>query len=235
MSTSESPQRALEWLLYACRTPYADEVIEIVWRTGGSAAVFVDNLPDPPASRLGAVLGPADLTDAQKRLPVLIPLVTPGHRHEVEAEACALGLTRFPVLVDPSAIVARTADIGKGSIVNAQSMIGAHAGLGRFVHVNRSTSIGHDARIEDYVSMGPGCVLAGHVTLETGCFVGAGAILGPNVRVGANAIVGVGAVVLQNVPPGVTVIGNPARIVRTQGTGYGGAAVPVSARKIVSL
>lgn len=232
---SESPLKALEWLLYACRTPYADEVVEIVWRTGGSTAVFVDNLPDPPASRLGLVLRPTDLTAAQKRLPALIPLITPGHRHEVEAEVRALGLTRFPVLVDPSAIVARTADIGEGSIVNAQSMIAAHAELGRFVHVNRSTSIGHDARIEDYVTMGPGCVLAGHVTLEAGCFIGAGAVLGPNVRVGANAIVAVGAVVLQSIPPNVTVIGNPARIVRTQGTGYGGGAVPVPARKIVAL
>jgi sugar O-acyltransferase (sialic acid O-acetyltransferase NeuD family) len=232
---SKRRPKAVDWLLYACRTPYADEIVEIIWRTDGTAAVFVDNLPDPPASRLGAVIRPADLTAAQKRLPTLIPLITPGHRYEVEAEARALGLARFPALIDPSAIVARTADIGEGSVVNAQAMIGAHALLGRFVHVNRSVSIGHDARIEDYVTMGPGCVLAGHVTLETGCFVGAGAILGPNVRVGANAIVGIGAVVLQNIPPNVTVIGNPARIVRTQSTGYGGAAVPAAARKIFSL
>lgn len=230
-----APPARADWLLYACRTAYAAEVIEIIWRTGGCSSVLVDNLPDPPVCPLGPTVRPSDLTEAELRQPALIPLITPGHRYQIEKEARALGFLDFPPLIDPSTIVARTASVGEGSIVNAQAMIGAQSRLGRFVHVNRSASIGHDADIQDYVTLGPACVLAGNVTLETGCFIGAGAIIAPNVRIGANVIVSAGAVVLQSVPPNVTLMGNPARVVRTQSTGYGGVAIPVEVQKIFSI
>lgn len=215
-----------DWLLYACRTAYAAEVVEIIWRTGGVPSVLVDNLPDPPLCPLGPVVRPSDLTEAELRQPALIPLITPGHRYQVETEARALGFADFPALVDPSAIVARTASVGEGSIVNAQVVIGAQARLGRFVQVNRSASIGHNADIEDYVTLGPACVLAGHVILESGCFIGAGAILAPKVRIGRNTVISAGAVVVKDVPDGAVMIGNPAKMARIAATGYGGSAVP---------
>jgi 2,3,4,5-tetrahydropyridine-2-carboxylate N-succinyltransferase/tetrahydrodipicolinate N-acetyltransferase len=36
------------------------------------------------------------------------------------------------------------------------------------------------------------------------------------VEIGANAIVGAGAVVIKDVPAGATVVGNPARVIKTQ-------------------
>ncbi|HLZ66444.1 MAG TPA: acetyltransferase [Aliidongia sp.] len=188
---------------------------------------MVDNLPDAPLSAFGPVISPVDLTQAELRLPVLIPQITPGHRYALEAEARALGFARFPPLVDPTAVVGRTARLGEGTIVNGQAMIGAQSVLGRFVHVNRSASIGHDAEIRDYVTLGPGCVLAGQVVVETGTFIGAGAVVAPHVRIGANAVISAGAVVMRDVPDGAIMVGNPAKLARVERTGYGEAVVPL--------
>ncbi len=214
------------WLVYACRTSYAAEVAEIIWRTGADIAALVDNLDGPTPSPLGPTLAPGDLTVEHLALPTVVPLTTPGFRFTAVAEACARGCTRFPPLVDPTAVVARSATLGEGTVINAAAVIGANTRLGAFVSVNRSASVGHDDHIADYATLGPGCVLTGEVHVGRGAFLGAGCVLLPKVRIGANAVVGAGAVVLDHVPDTAVVMGNPARVIRTATTGYGGGWVP---------
>jgi sugar O-acyltransferase (sialic acid O-acetyltransferase NeuD family) len=220
------------WIIYACRTSFAIEVAEVIWRRGEEVALLVDNLEsggDPAASGgdiPAPVLRPAELTPAQLELSAAVPLITPGHRYAVEAEARALGLTDFPALVDRTATVARTTAVGEGSVVNAGAVLGAATSVGRFAHVNRSASVGHHNVIEDYATLGPGCLLAGQVRIGRGAFVGAGAICAPEVGIGPDAIVGAGAVVVRDVPAEAVVVGNPARVLREGGGGYGGVSVP---------
>lgn len=216
------------WVVYACRTPYTGEVAEIVWRRGEELEVLVDNIGEgePAPHPLGPVVRPAVLAGSSR--PAVVPLITPGHRFAVAAEARGHGLSSFPSLVDPTAIVARTATLGEGCVVNAAAVVGAASRIGAFVHLNRGASIGHDADLHDFTTLGPACVLAGHVTVGTGAFVGAGAVIAPKVTVGANSVVGTGAVVLRDVPDGATVLGNPARVVKPAGAGYGGASVPLA-------
>jgi sugar O-acyltransferase (sialic acid O-acetyltransferase NeuD family) len=232
-----TPTAAVGWVIYACRTPYAVEVAEVIWRRGDEVMLLVDNFVasgdrseehgDDPAGAIGAsVMRPDELPPTQRGLATVVPLLTPGYRFAVEAEARALGLTSFPPLVDPTSVVASTATVDEGSVVNAAAVVAATTKIGRFVHVNRSASIGHHNVIEDYATLGPGCVLAGHVSVGRGAFVGAGAVCAPNVSVGANAIVGAGAVVVRDVPGGAVAIGNPAKVVRESAGGYGGVSVP---------
>ena len=226
------------WVIFACRTPYALEVAETIWRRGEEVAALVNNLPpgegageEGDQGTIGApILTPAELSPEHLDLPVAIPLITPGHRFTVMAEARSLGFRSFPALLDPTAVVARSAQVGVGAVVNATAVIAAAATLGRSVHVNRSASIGHHNRIEDYVTLGPGCVLAGHVTIGRGAFVGAGAVCAPKVTVGPDAVVGAGAVVVRDVPAGAVVVGNPARVVAGKEGGYGGVTVPAEER-----
>lgn len=217
----QSTPVATAWCVFACRSSYAGEVAEIIRRTGGSVAMLVDNLAVPQPSAFGPVVTPAELSDRPYLGAVVIPLITPGHRYTVLGQARSLGLANFPSLIDPTAIIASTAETGDGCVANVRTVVGASARIGRFVHLNRNTSVGHDVELQDFVTLGPGCVLSGHVVVERGAFVGAGAVIAPKVRIGANAVVGTGAVVTRDVAPGVVVIGNPARAVPGIMGGYG--------------
>lgn len=218
----------VEWLVYACRSDYTADVAEILGRRGYDVAAYVDNLGDssPHADDLGPVVLSSDLAPEQLALPTVIPLITPGHRFVVEAEARALGVKAFRALLDPTSVIAQTASIEEGVVVNAGVVVAAQVELRAFSHVNRSASVGHHSVVDAYATLGPGVLLAGRVHVGRGAFVGAGAVCTPKVRIGANAIVGAGAVVLQDVPDGAVVVGNPARVVKRGTTGYGGVAVP---------
>lgn len=211
------------WVVYACRTDFTADVEAILERLGEPVAALVDNLPDGPVA--GAIR-PEELDDQLRALPAVIPLITPGHRFALEAEARARGLSRFPALLDPTAIIPSSCAVEEGAVVNAGVVLGGQVTVGRFTHVNRSTSVGHHSRLHDHVTLGPGCVLAGRVEVLPGAFVGAGAVIAPKVVVGANAVVGAGAVVVKDVPAGAVVVGNPAVAIREGAAGYGGVGVP---------
>ena len=218
----------MTWVMYACQTAYAAEVAEILWRCGHSILRLVDNLtPYAGTCDLGPTIAPADLTPDEREQPTVVPLLTPGYRWTAVAQAMEIGLTSFPGLVDPTATIARTADLATGVVVNAATVVGARTRLGRFVHLNRSTSIGHDVDLAPFVTVGPGCVLSGSVRVATGAFLGAGSVCAPEVSIGANTVVGAGAVVVRDLEPHCIAVGNPARIIRSDISGYADAGVPV--------
>lgn len=213
-------------ILYAIGSPYAVDVIETCDRLAWRIAWYVDNIGgDRHVADDSPVVSPEDLPESARTLGVLVPLVTPGHRLQVDRELTSLGFEHRPALVDPTSVVASTVAIAPGVQVNAASTIAGAVRLGRYTLVNRSCSVGHHAVLEDYATLGPGVVLAGAVHLEAGAFVGAGATVLPERRIGRNAIVGAGAVVTRDVPANAVVIGSPARILREGVAGYNGVGV----------
>jgi sugar O-acyltransferase (sialic acid O-acetyltransferase NeuD family) len=216
------------WLIFGSRTDIAPDIAEIVWRRGEVLALLVDNLPGPAPADWTDVptVSPDALDDAGRGLSAAIAQTTPGIRYALVAQARSVGITRFPVLDDPSAVVASTARLGQGTVVGAGAVVAAMSRVGEFAMVNRSASVGHHADVGDYACLGPGTVLAGRVTIGRGAFVGAGAVCAPRVRVGSNATVGAGAVVIADVPDGAVVVGNPARVIREGQPGYQGYPVP---------
>jgi len=53
------------------------------------------------------------------------------------------------------------------------------------------------------------------VTAKRRSSIGSNAVIGPGVTIGEGAVVACGAVVMHDVPDGATVIGNPARLMRS--------------------
>jgi acetyltransferase-like isoleucine patch superfamily enzyme len=153
-------------------------------------------------------------------LPVVIPWVTPGFRFARRRLAFEAGLARSGSLIDPSAVIASTANIGTGVYINACATIGAHTSLGEGVLINRNASIGHHGQLDSYVSAGPGVTVASDCRIGKGVMLGAGAVVAPNISIGANSVITVGAVVAKDVPANCVVAGNPARIVRSDIPGY---------------
>ena len=213
-------------VFYGVGTRYVYDALEVAERAGVEVRAFVHNRPELPAPEgLVPLITPDQLDETLTDLPVTFPLVTPGYRKQIEAEAGALGLDCLANLIDPTAVVPRRFAHGEGLHVNGGAVIGAGCEFGRQVLVNRSASIGHDVVAEDYVSFGPGCVLCGSCYMEAGVFVGAGSTIAPGLRVGRNAIVGAGAVVVRDVPPGGVVAGNPAKIIKQDIAGYNDCGV----------
>jgi acetyltransferase-like isoleucine patch superfamily enzyme len=190
-------------------------------RLGVEIAGAVKNVAGPVHTISAVQVFAADELPAHLlALPVVAPIFTPGHRRFAVEDAGRRGFSRHFVLVDQTAIVARSTSVGEGTFVNCGVVVGGAGRIGNFVVVNRSASVGHHARIADYVSIGPAAVLAGNVTLERGAVVGAGAIIAPEVTVGGNAVVSAGSVVVQDVPACSLVGGNPARVLRSAIAGY---------------
>ena len=85
------------------------------------------------------------------------------------------------------------------------------------VVVGGTTIIGDDCLMYQNATLGMTGKHGGkrHPTLGNGVLVGAGSILLGAITVGDGAYIGAGSGVLGNVPANTTVVGNPARVVRT--------------------
>ncbi len=101
----------------------------------------------------------------------------------------------------------------------------AKIGTGFFIDHGMGVVIGETAEIGDYVTLFQGVTLGGtgkergkrHPTLGNHVVVGAGAKILGGITIGDNVKIGANSVVLKNVPPNSTVIGVPARVIKTQG------------------
>ena len=120
---------------------------------------------------------------------------------------------RFLTAVHSSALIAKSATVGEGSIVLHGSIIQPNTVIGRHVLVNTAASIDHDNIIGDFAHISPHATLCGHVEIGEGTHIGAGATVIPSVKIGRWCTIGAGSVVLDDIPDGATAVGVPARIV----------------------
>jgi sugar O-acyltransferase (sialic acid O-acetyltransferase NeuD family) len=216
----------MECVLYGVGSPFVEDVLEALLRLGWTARGGVANIETEfRPSRLAPIVGRDEIPSDWFALPVVLPLVTPGHRWSLEREARERGFRSFATVIDPTAIVASTATIGEGAIVMAGAVVGAEVTIGRLACVNKAAVVGHHVTLFDYAALGPGCVLCGLVSVGRGAFIGAGAVVNPSVSVGANAVVGSGSVIRHAVSEHTVVAGNPAVVVREGIAGYNDVSV----------
>jgi serine O-acetyltransferase len=101
----------------------------------------------------------------------------------------------------------------------------AKIGRGFFIDHGMGVVIGETAEVGDYVTLFQGVTLGGtgkergkrHPTLGNHVVVGAGAKILGGIKIGDNVKIGANSVVLKSVPPNSTVIGIPARIIKSEG------------------
>jgi sugar O-acyltransferase (sialic acid O-acetyltransferase NeuD family) len=144
--------------------------------------------------------------------------ITSTERERYVEEVRALGV-RFARLVHPSAVIAPTAVLGEGVVIQPGAVIGARTTLGAHVMVNRGALIGHHATIGDYVTIQPGANIGGATAIESRAYIALGAMVLDRRRVGEGALVAAGSLVTRDVEPHVQVMGVPAREVRRGVTG----------------
>ncbi len=131
------------------------------------------------------------------------------------ADACELaGLTLINA-IHPSANIARNASIGRNVVVAAGALVCAHCQIGDSAILNTGCIVDHESMIGTGVHICPGARLAGRVTVEAGSFVGIGATIIQSLHIGYEATIGAGAVVTRHVDAMATVVGVPAREIKS--------------------
>lgn len=179
----------------------------------------LDDNPSLAGSQMDNVkiLGPLSLASQMADCQLVWGLgnpVRPTLRLEI-AHRLDLAPERFVTLVHPQAWISKHASLACGITIQSGAQIAAGVRLAAHVGVGIATIIEHDTQV------GPGSLLAAGVVIAGGVRIGAGAYLGQgcniinNAKIGDMAIVGMGSVVLGNVGDGETVVGTPAKVLRT--------------------
>jgi sugar O-acyltransferase (sialic acid O-acetyltransferase NeuD family) len=152
-----------------------------------------------------------ELRAAPPGLPVHVALGDNRRRMEIARQL----MSPLATIVHPAAVVDESVRLGLGCLVLAGAVIQVDATIGALAIINDNATVEHDARVGEGAHVAPGACLTGGVRVGTEVLVGAQAVVLPRLCVGEGATVGAGAVVTRDVPPGATVVGNPARVVRS--------------------
>lgn len=119
-------------------------------------------------------------------------------RDTLVSEAKEIGF-EFPVIIDPSAIVASGATIGEGSFVGKKAIINVDSNIGDFCIINTGSIVEHKGVIGDYSHIAVGVILCGNVGIGHHSMIGAGTTVIQGQTIGDNCIIGANSTVLTNV------------------------------------
>lgn len=194
-------------------------VADVIRCAGGEVTGYVDTDPE----KLGDVVD-GHGTEVVSLQEQLFEMMDRGRRPEGwDAAIVAIGDNRLrfdlfeqferdemPTVVHPSATVADSAELGRGSVVCANAAINPGARIGDAVIVNTGAIVEHDARVGDGVHVAPNATLCGVTRVGARTLIGAGSTVIETLEVGRDAHVGAGAAVVRDVPDGNTVVGVPA-------------------------
>lgn len=158
------------------------------------------------------MLGPAYSVHDHPAALILLCTGNPANfaSRRVIAQRLALKDDRYATLVHPSASVALSCGVGRGSILLAHVAVTADAEIARHVAVMPQVVVTHDCRVGDFATLASGVRLGGGCNVEPGAYVGSGACVRENVTVGAGALVGMGSIVTRDVPANRLWFGTPA-------------------------
>lgn len=110
--------------------------------------------------------------------------------------------------------------IGVGNYLQEAVIVQAGVEIGDNSSIHMGALIGHETRIGHSVFIAHGVSVSGCCTIGDGTFIGTNASVLPRVKIGRWATVGAGAVVTKDVPDYAVVVGNPARILKTNAAEY---------------
>lgn len=123
---------------------------------------------------------------------------------------------RFGSIIHPSVIHPRNLTMGKDVTILAGCIINNQVHIGNHVTIGPGCNIGHDTALEDFASVMNGSKVSGNVILNEGCYIGVGTSIIEKKTIGAWSVIGAGSVVITDVPPYTTVVGVPAKIIKTR-------------------
>jgi UDP-perosamine 4-acetyltransferase len=184
----------------------------------GAVSVDGSGVPTLGVPMLGRQSDLPNITQSVGDITLCVAIGDNATRRSISEELTESGQTITQV-VSRFAMLSRSVSCADGVQLLPGCVVNAATEIGTGAIVNTNASIDHDGRIGAFVHVAPGVAIGGGVTIGDLAFVGIGARILPGVTIGAGARIGAGAVVIGDVEAGVTVVGVPARVIGTRGTG----------------
>ena len=117
----------------------------------------------------------------------------------------------FPNIIDPSAIVSSQAQIDEGVFVGKGSIINVNTKIGAYSIINTGTIIEHDCEVGAYVHVAPGSTFSGSVKIGDYTHIGTNSTVIQEVSVGSRTLIGAGSVVIKDIGDHKKAYGNPCK------------------------
>ncbi|MFK7738094.1 MAG: hypothetical protein AB8B50_18855 [Pirellulaceae bacterium] len=191
---------------------FALEVLEWACDAGLSRSKlqgFLGQSKDAPALQTGFPCLDEGSAELNERTPIVNAISTPGVKQKVCESIKAKGGS-FHTVVHPTAVV-KTNEIGAGTVVCPNCVVGPFAEIGELVTLNYHTGVGHETKVGDYVSTAPGVQIGGNSMIGSGSYFGMNSAVIDKVKVGADVTASVGSVIIGRISDGQRVAGNPAK------------------------
>ncbi|MCS7461033.1 acetyltransferase [Paenibacillus doosanensis] len=180
-----------------------------------SLTAILDDKYDSLMLRDGVYVGPvASAFRLLKHMAGLKFVVAIGNNEVRKSIVSRLGLSNehYVSLVHKTAVISKSASIGQGTVIMANTIVNADAHVGNHSIINTGAIIEHDNRIGDFVHVAPKATLTGAVIAREGTMIGAGATIIPGKNIGDWAVIGAGATVISDIPSHCTAVGTPAKV-----------------------
>jgi len=205
----------------------------IIIGAGGHGRVVLDIL------RLGRELNPVGFLDAEPALAGssvggLEVLGAPNQlvrlRRSVRGAIVAIGDNRVRAgyarlveqhglelvnAVHPASVVSPSAQLGRNVVIAAGAVAGVEARIADSCILNTHCVVDHECELAEAVHVAPAAALGGRVRVGARTLVGLGSRILPCIQIGEDATIGAGSTVIRDVPSGATVVGVPARPIRS--------------------
>ena len=141
-------------------------------------------------------------------------LSTPKHRYKLTNLFEQLGGKLTSVISASAYIDTLDTNVGDGCSVMHGTFISCNASIGRGTLLNVNSMIAHDVTIGEFAEIMPGVNITGLCHIGNYTSLGTGCILTPNVKIGNNCVIAAGSVVTKDIPDNSLVVGiMPSRVV----------------------
>ncbi|MCI6988926.1 MAG: acetyltransferase [Campylobacter sp.] len=119
-------------------------------------------------------------------------------------------------LIHPSAIVSKSAVVGKGVVIMPNAVINANVLIKDGAIINTSAVVEHDCVIGEFAHLSPNVAIAGGVKVGEFSHLGIASSVIQKISIGANSTIGAGACVIDDISPDCVAVGVPARVIKTK-------------------
>lgn len=117
---------------------------------------------------------------------------------------------KFPqfgfVVIEDDVEIGANSTIVKGTFFDTR--------IGKGTKIGHLTSIGHNVKVGNHVFIGTKVVICGSTIVGNYSYLAPGCCIRNKLNIGDNAFIGLGAVVIKDIDNNLTVVGNPAKVLR---------------------